>query len=292
MCNESIVLNIQNEVNVIDNMELLYFNNKGAIYNIAKRYASFGDIDDLMQEAYFGLYEAVQKYEDTGEAKFMTYARYWIVQAIQRYIDNTCYPVRVPVYMRQLYNQYKEKVNVFKCEYNRDPTDKEASRILKCKVNVIKNMRKQMYEIDGMDSLDRTINDDGDNMVLLDSIIGSNGIENDILDRIIENDKKGSLWGIVEANTNERENRVIEDRYMYNKTLDALGSELGVSRERIRQIEKTAMKKLRTARVKRILSERYEIALQVAYKGSINSFRNTWTSSTERAAIKFYEVKL
>jgi len=79
---------------------------------------------------------------------------------------------------------------------------------------------------------------------------------------------------------------------MYNKTLDTLGGELGVSRERIRQIEKAAMKKLRTARVKRILSERYEIALQVAYKGSINSFRNTWTSATERAAIKFYEVKL
>lgn len=292
MSNESIVLNIQNEINIIDNMELLYFNNKGAIYNIAKHYASFCDIEDLMQEAYFGLYEAVQKYEDTGEAKFMTYARYWIIQAIQRYIDNTCYTVRVPVYMQQLYSQYKKKVNAFKCEYNRDPTDKEASRMLDCNVSTIKNMRKQMYEVDGMDSLDRSINDDGYNMVLSDSVIGSNGIENDILDRIIEKDKKSSLWSIVEANTNERENRVIVDRYLNNKTLDALGGELGVSRERIRQLENTAMKKLRTTRVKRILSERYEIALQVAYKGSVNSFRNTWTSVTERAAIKLYEMKL
>lgn len=288
--NEELVNNIQNGIEPTKNMELLYLNNKGFIYSIAKRYSSYCDIDDLMQEAYFGLYEAVEKYEDAGEAKFVTYARYWIVQAIQRYIENTCRTVRVPVYMQQLNNQYKKKVNVFKCEYNRDPTDKEASRMLDCNVSTIKNMRKQMYEIDGMDSLDRSINDDGDNMVLSDSVIGSNGIENDILDRFIEKDKKNSLWGIVEANTNERENRVIVDRYKYNKTLDTLGGELGVSRERIRQIEKIAMKKLRTVRVKRILSERYEIALQVAYKGGINRFHNTWSSATERAAIKLYEI--
>lgn len=290
MSNENLVKKIQTGIEPTKNMELLYSNNKGFIYSIAKKYSLYCDIDDLMQEAYFGLYEAVEKYEDTGEAKFVTYARYWIVQAIQRYIDNTCYTVRVPVYMHQLYNQYKKKVNTFKCEYNRDPTDKEASRMLECKVSAIKNMKKQMYEIDGMDSLDRSINDDTDNMVLSDSVIGLNGIENDILDRIIEKDKKGSLWGIVEANTNERENRVIVDRYLNNKTLDALGGELGVSRERIRQLEKTAMKKLRTTGVKRILSERYEIALQVAYKGSVNSFHNTWTSATEYAAIKLYEL--
>lgn len=290
MNNEELVNNIQNGIEPTKNMELLYLNNKGFIYSIAKRYSSYCDTDDLMQEAYFGLYEAVEKYEDTGEAKFVTYARYWIIQAIQRYIDNTCYTVRVPVYMQQLYSQYKKKVNVFKCEYNRDPTDKEASRMLDCNVSTIKNMRKQMYEVDGMDSLDRSINDDGDNMVLADSIIGSNGIENDIVDKVIEKDIKSSLWGIIEKNTSEIENKVINSRYRKDLTLDAIGKEMGVSRERVRQIESAAMKKLRTARVKRILSERYEIAIVSAYRGSVGSFKHTWTSATERAAMKLYGI--
>ncbi|WP_455717161.1 sigma-70 family RNA polymerase sigma factor [Anaerosporobacter sp.] len=290
MSNEELVEQIRKGINIPDNMGQLYEQNKGMICKIARKYASRVDIEDLMQEAYFGLYEAVKHYESASEVKFITYAIYWIMQSIQRYVENNSSPIRIPVHTQLLYAKYNKVVKSFEEKHKRNPTDQEASRLLETSITVIHSMRKALYEVGNMDSLDQSIGGENDDILLSDSVIGLNGIENDILDRIIEKDKKGSLWGIVEENTNELENKVIVSRYRKDLTLEATGKEIGVSRERVRQIESTALKKLRTSRVKRALSERYEIALQVAYRGSINSFRNTWTSATEQAALKLYDL--
>lgn len=291
MSNEELVEQIRKEINTSENMGQLYEQNKGMICKIARKYASRVDIEDLMQEAYFGLYEAVKHYESAAEVKFMSYATYWIMQSIQRYVETNASTIRISAHTQQLYYRYIKVVNAFMEKNNRKPTDREASRLLETNEATIQRIKKALYEVGNMDSLDQSIGGENKDILLSDSVIGSNGIEIDILDQIIEKDKKGSLWSIVEENTSELENKVIVNRYRKDLTLEATGKEIGVSRERVRQMESTALRKLRTSRVKRTLSERYEIAIVEAYRGSVGSFNHTWTSATERAALKLREMR-
>lgn len=289
MSNEELVELIRKGINSSDNMGKLYEQNKGMICKISRKYAALTDIEDLMQEAYFGLYEAVKHYEIDSEIRFITYATFWIKQSMQRYVENNASTIRVPVHTQQMYIKYSKIVNAFVEKHNRKPTDCEASRLLDTSVKKIQYIKKVLYEVGNMDSLDQSIGGENNEIRLSDSVIGSNGIENDILDRIIEKDKKDSLWGIVEENTSELENKVIVSRYKKDLTLEATGKVIGVSRERVRQLESAALRKLRFTRVSRVISERYEIVIQGAYRGSVGSFNNTWTSATERAAIKLME---
>lgn len=291
MSNEELVEQIRKGINTSDNMGQLYEQNKGMICKIARRYSSRADIEDLMQEAYFGLYEAVKRYESAAEVKFMSYATYWILQSIQRYVENNASSIRIPVHAQVLYGKYSKVVECFKEKHKRKPTDQEASRLLETSITVIQSMKKALYEVGNIDSLDQSIGGENDDILLSDSVVGLIGIENDIVDQIIEEDKKNSLWGIVEENTSELENQVIVSRYKNDLTLEATGKEIGVSRERVRQMESKALKKLRTSRVKRTIAERYEIAMVEAYRGSVGSFKRTWTSATERAALKLREMR-
>ena len=291
MSNEELVEQIRQGINPVENMGKPYEQNKGFIAKIVKRYISYGEFEDLMQEAYFGLYEAVNHYESDKEVQFMSYAAYWIRQAIQRYAERTSNTIRISFRTHNLYYQYKKIVNAYMREYNEQPSDYRVGRILGVSEYTIKSMKKAMYEVSNMDSLDAELNTEDDSYSLSDTVVGSYGFEDDVVDQIIEEDKKGSLWGIVAENTDDVENKVVVCRYKANMTLDATAEIVGGSRERVRQLQAKALRKLRKPSVTRVLSERYEIALSGAYYGSVGSFKNTWTSSTERAALKLYRVE-
>lgn len=291
MTNEELIEQIHKGVNPSENMEKLYEQNKGMICKTARKYAALIDIEDLMQEAYFGLHEAVKHYENDSEVKFITYATFWIKQSMQRYVENNASTIRISVHTQQLYNKFSKVVNSFIEKHNRKPTDREASRLLDTSVKRVQYIKKALYEVANMDSLEQSIGGENDDICLSDFVIGSNGIENDIVDRIIDSDKKTSLWDIVEDNTTDKENLVIVYRYKGKKTREDIGNEIGVSGERVRQIEVAALRKLRSPRIKRMLAERYEIVIQGAYRGSIGNFNSTWTSATERAALKIYNLR-
>ena len=87
MTNEQIVAEIRNGHSVTDNMQLLYENNLPLIKKFIKPYVVYGEWEDILQESFFGLWEAVQHYEISENVLFMTYARYWIKQSAQRYIE-------------------------------------------------------------------------------------------------------------------------------------------------------------------------------------------------------------
>ena len=87
MTNEILVEKIRGGYSVTDNMQLLYERNLPLIRKFIKSYAVFECMDDLMQEAYFGLWEAVQHYESSENVLFMTYAEYWIKQSVRHYIQ-------------------------------------------------------------------------------------------------------------------------------------------------------------------------------------------------------------
>ena len=87
MTNEQIVTEIRNGCSVTDHMQLLYESNLPLIKRFLKPYTAYDPMEDLLQEAYFGLVEAVQHYEMSKNVRFMTYAEYWIKRAVQRYLE-------------------------------------------------------------------------------------------------------------------------------------------------------------------------------------------------------------
>lgn len=97
--NEELVKQIQAGINVSSNLEQLYLKNRPFIYNTAMKYSKQAEIDDLMQEGYLGLQKATSMYNSDSDAKFITYAGYWIRQSIQRYCENCGNVKRIPVHL-------------------------------------------------------------------------------------------------------------------------------------------------------------------------------------------------
>ena len=100
MTNEQIVSEIRNGYSVTDYMQLLYESNLLLIKKFIKPYTAYEPMEDLLQESYFGLWEAVQHYETSANVRFMTYAEYWIRQSVRRYLEKCGSTVRIPSHKR------------------------------------------------------------------------------------------------------------------------------------------------------------------------------------------------
>lgn len=291
MSNEELVSQIQKGVNTCNNMELLYMNNKAYILQIAKKYSNYADIEDLMQEAYFGLYEAVQRYENNHEVKLMTYAGFWIHQAVNRYIGNYSNNVRLPIHLKDKIRKYKKCVNLYKANLGRNPSDRELCAYLNISDKTLESIKLAKFQYDQMKSINEEMpGEEGDGLSLGDIIADKTDLENDCIESLIERQLKTEFWQIVKENTSSQENDAINYRYKHRMTLDAAAKEMNSTRERVRQLQTAGLRKLRQGRVTRMLSEKFEVNMARAYCGSLNSFRYDWTSSTEKVALKNIEI--
>ncbi len=291
MSNEELVKQIQQGINSSDNMEQLYQQNYSLIRIIARKYAFNDDMDDLLQEAYFGLYEAVQRYEDTAGVLFMSYATFWIKQAIRRYIENNGRIIRIPSGLYSKILDYKKVVSTYSSQLGRKPSDSEICRHLGINEKALIEIKKAIYQYDNMQSLDDFIPEAGD-MLLEDCIPDpSVDIGNDVVNRMIESNLHNELWQIVKDNTSPEENTVIITRYRKNMSLEATGQTIGKSKDMVRSLEAKAFRKLRLNKVKRILEEKFEVNYARAYRGSLGSFNNTWNSVVEDIVIKNMGIK-
>ena len=285
MSNEELVKQIQQGINPGINMEQLYIQNDGLIRKIAKKYAFVDNMDDLMQEAYFGLYEAVKRYEDTAGVLFMSYASFWIKQAIVRYLETNGRSIRIPSLVHNNILKYKKVLAAYEMQLGRGPTDKELCRHLNIGIKTLQTIKKEYYA-SSVQSLDEVVPGTED-VLLGDSIPDqSSDLENDVINGMIEKSKQTDLWKIVKDNVTPEENTVITARYINNMSLEATGQSIGKTKERARCIEAKALRKLRLSRIRREMEEKFEINYAMAYKGSLSRFNNTLSSIVEEIAIK------
>lgn len=289
--NEEIVSLIQKGIDETENLQLLYKQNVRFIQRMVNRYSQGQDKEDLMQEGYFGLYEASQKYQADHGVKFITYAGYWIKQAILRYIKANGTAVRLPEYLQERIRNYKKWVNSYNTQLGRNPTDRELCQHLKINSSMLHEVKKTLHEYGNIQSLDTPMSDDED--TLLGDIIqqGVDSIEDEVIDNIMAKDGVAELWQVIQEYTTEQENSVLVERYKKQRTLKEIGESIGKSRERARQIEEKALRKLRRPKCYRKILEALDLNYDLAYRGGLNSFRHTWTSSTERVAIKNWETE-
>jgi RNA polymerase primary sigma factor len=179
-------------------MQLLYESNLPLIKKFIKPYAAYEPMEDLVQESYFGLWEAVQHYETSANVRFMTYAEYWIRQSVQRYLEKCGSTVRIPSHTRQKIARYKKTVQELEQELGRMPTDNEIADKMRVPVGLLPELRIQMQ---GVASLDTPLADDN-NLTLADTIQADFSLEDETIGKCMPNTLKadyGALWSVIQA---------------------------------------------------------------------------------------------
>jgi RNA polymerase primary sigma factor len=221
------------------------------VVSVARRYSNRGvPLIDLIQEGNLGLLRAVEKFDWRRGFKFSTYATWWIRQAVSRAIADDARTIRIPVHLYDVVNRMARVSSQLHQELGREPTEAEIGAALQLSPERVRELSQVLPQPVSLDGL---VGEDQDTR-LSDMVADENATNLELAAeyRLLAERIRDTLLTLT-----PRERRVIERRFGLgddnDESLTAIGREIGVTRERIRQIESTALRKLRhPSRAKRL----------------------------------------
>jgi len=289
MSNEELVKQIQNGINVTENMKELYCRNLSIIRQFIKPFSYYEEMEDLEQESYFGLLDAVNKYDEEKGVKFMTYARYWILQGVQRHINTAAYCIRLPDYQRDKVRAFNRYMQDYEKEHAQKPDNPQISKDLGYSIEQIEEMKRLSMT---MKSLDEDIKDNEDGSAIS---FGSTmpdklcNVEDEVLEREYTRQLRRDVRCAVDDCLVGQEREAIKEIYFNGKSLRQAGKKMGVSYQWVNERKKSALKKLKV-KSKKLLYQYIEIEPEM-YRGTFSKFRQTNTSSVEYIVLKRQEIR-
>lgn len=271
-------------------LEKLYIQNRGLIEMIIRKYAALQDPDDLMQESFFAVRKAAALWDHSKGGNFATYCAYWIKQTVHRYVLANYGTIRAPENIRGRIRQYNRALNSYRLQFGRDPSTMELYAMTGLTPQQLEALKRDMVTLHTR-SASEPVGEDGETE-LEEFIKDPKDPIEEALDRIQTEELHQAIEEELEK-LPEREAEIIRKRHYEGATLKETAAALGVSPERVRQLEARAFRTLRKpAAARRLMAYFTDGGAYSAglHNTGLSTFRRNWTSSQEAAIIRLEEI--
>ena len=289
LTNEQLVNRIKAGEDVDENMAQLYDQVRRFIHSVAWKYRDSGMAEDLEQEGFLALYDAIDGYDAAQGVKFLTYAEYWIRQRIRRYLQENGGSVRLPVHCLDRLQRYKRLCSSFQLEHGREPSAREIAHLMGLTLGQVREIKESacMARVGSLDTPIRGA-DGGEDTTVGELVPAGDDLEGEAVERMTSAQLCAVLWECVDSLPGQQP-EVIRRRYQDGQTLREIGEAQGTTPEAVRQVHAKALRELRKPsranRLRPFLPEAEQIYSKGLRGNGVGRFNRTWTSSTERVVL-------